>query len=101
MLSICGKDIYLLTLPRLTTMKKRKLKKRINQNISGAIDLLYLSASQADIDTKSEQLLNLYEQSIREINNAKLLPDSKSRKAHFKKLKDNFNQSVGKVFEGL
>ncbi|MFN3939961.1 MAG: hypothetical protein ACK4IY_05200 [Chitinophagales bacterium] len=82
-------------------MKKRILKKRINRNISGALDLLYLSASQSDIDAKSELLLNLYEQSIREINNAKLLPDTKSRKAHFKKLKDHFNQSIGKVFEGL
>lgn len=101
MLGICGKDIYLLTLPRFTTMNKRKLKKRINQNISEAIDLLYLSASQSEIDAKSDSLLNLFEHSIKEINNAKLLPDAKSRKAHFKKLRDNFNQSIGKVFEGI
>lgn len=82
-------------------MNRRELKKRLHYSVSGAIDLIFLSADQKQAEEKTEQLLAIYEKTISEISNAKLLPDTKSRKAHFRKLKDDFNTKINQIFEGL
>ena len=82
-------------------MNKRELKKRLNYSISGAIDLVNLSGDPKSAQSKTEELLALYENMIKEINNARLLPDTKSKKAHFKKIKTDFNDKISKMFDGL
>lgn len=82
-------------------MKKRELKKRVNRSISAAIDYVLLTADSKNVEAKTEKLLAIYEEMIKDINNSKLLKKEKSMKAHFNNLKTDFNKKINKVFESL
>lgn len=51
------------------------------------------------MEAKTEKLLAIYEEMIKDINDSKLLKKEKSMKAHFNNLKTDFNKKINKVLK--
>lgn len=84
----------MLTLHYEITMNKRTLKKRVFYIISDAVDHIVLDPNQADPEKKTGELLNLYDSTLDKINECRYIADKGQLKAHFRKVKDDFNKSI-------
>ncbi len=81
-------------------MNKRKLKKRIRSIVTDAIDIANSEkATEVEIDNKVNKLLDLYDTSISKVSEAKILPDTKSRRSYFKNLQKDFNETMKDIFK--
>jgi len=78
-------------------MKRRILKKRIYQIVSEAVDHVYIDPDTKDPDKKIEELLEVYEGTIEKVNEYRLVDGEKAVKAHFKGLKEDFNDKIAKI----
>lgn len=84
----------MLTLHNDTIMNKRTLKKRVFYIISDAVDHVVLDTKQVDPEKKTGELLNLYDATLDKINECRYITDKGQVKAHFRKVKDDFNKSI-------
>ena len=86
-------------------MNKRKAKKRIQYEISDVLDYVLTKATvkgnendpavQKNIDT----LLDLFDASVTKVSEAKLLPDKKARRKHFRDMQENLDKALESVLK--